>query len=158
MDSDKDLTGGLVNRAIGDTALRLRSPQAYNAQQNMQSAITDTLRPTLGAQFTEKEGERIMNLTFDPGISVEENKRRARELKKVIDNKIRFSDALYKHLSEKGSDEGFDYGKYNMQRTGELSPQQSDSVMLQAPDGTTKRVRRDMAQKYLDKGAKIVGE
>lgn len=32
------------------------------------------------------------------------------------------------------------------------------SVLLQAPDGTTKRVKKEAAQKYLDMGAKIIGE
>ena len=33
---------------------------------------------------------------------------------------------------------------------------QSDTVLMQSPDGQTARVRKDQVQKYLDKGAKIV--
>ena len=120
MDKDNDLTGSFTDKLMGETGLSLRNEKAYMAQQNMQSAITDTLRPTLGAQFTEKEGERVMNLTFDPAVSTAENKRRAKALKEAISNKIKFQQDLYDYLGENnGSDRGFDYSKYNMVKVGE---------------------------------------
>jgi hypothetical protein len=36
-------------------------------------AVNDMLRATLGAQFTEKEGERVFKQTFDPSASPEAN-------------------------------------------------------------------------------------
>lgn len=118
MEEQPHLTGGIVDKVMGSTGLNLRDANAYKAQQNMQSAITDTLRPTLGAQFTENEGKRIMNLTFDPAVSTAENKRRASALKTVIETKVKFQDALYKHLSKYGTDSNFDYSKYKMAKAG----------------------------------------
>lgn len=119
MDEQPNLTGGVIDKIMGGTGLNLRDSNAYKAQQNMQAAITDTLRPTLGAQFTENEGKRIMNLTFDPGVSTEENQRRANALKSVIETKVKFQDALYKHLSKYGSDSDFNYAEYKMAKPGE---------------------------------------
>ena len=39
----------------------------------VRKAINGMLRATLGAQFTEKEGERIFQQTFDPYASPDEN-------------------------------------------------------------------------------------
>lgn len=135
MEDNLDLTGSVTNKLIGDTFLKFRDEEAYNAQQNMQSAITDTLRPTLGAQFTEKEGERIMNLTFDPAVSTKENTRRAIALKKVIANKIKFGDDFYKHLEQYGNDEGFDYSAYGMTKdlNSEASPEKN--IVDTSPNG-----------------------
>lgn len=42
--------------------------------------------------------------------------------------------------------------------TTEASNVVNDTVLLQAPDGQTSRVKRSVAEKYIKKGAKIVGE
>jgi hypothetical protein len=42
-------------------------------QSRVQKAINGMLRATLGSQFTEKEGQRIFNQTFDPSASEEAN-------------------------------------------------------------------------------------
>jgi len=137
LNKDKKLTGGLTSRVIGDTALKLRDPKAYIVQQSMQSAITDTLRPTLGAQFTEKEGERIMNLTFDPAVSTKENALRARALQKVIKDKVKFSEALYAHLDKHGDDEGFDYKTHGMTKgtTSESTKAEPGQIRRKMKDG-----------------------
>lgn len=86
---------------------------------DIQSAITDTLKPTLGAQFTEKEGERIKALTFDPKQPPEENARRATQLHQFIQKKIQFQDAFGAYLDQNnGSDRGFPYENYGMRKSG----------------------------------------
>jgi hypothetical protein len=42
-------------------------------QSRVQKAINGMLRATLGSQFTEKEGQRIFNQTFDPSASEDAN-------------------------------------------------------------------------------------
>ena len=117
MQSNPELTGNFSDKLLGSTGLSMRNEDSYLAQQDMQSAITDTLRPTLGAQFTEKEGERVMNLTFDPAVSTKENGRRARLLRETIMKKVRFQQDLFKYISENnGSDSGFDYSRYGMEK------------------------------------------
>jgi len=115
---DKDIGPTISGPWRGLAPDKLRSitnPQAIIVKESIQSAIQETLRPTLGAQFTEKEGERIMNLAYNDTLPPSANIKRAEELQKLINRKMKFSEDLYKHLEENdGSDKGFDYSKYGM--------------------------------------------
>lgn len=51
----------------------LRSENSRTIQQDVQAAAQGALKATLGAQFTEKEGERIMKMAYDPTLSPEAN-------------------------------------------------------------------------------------
>lgn len=117
---------------IPDSVRAFTNPEAVSVQENIQSAITDTLRPTLGAQFTEGEGKRIMSLQYNPDLSPAENAKRARELQTYINKKVKATDALYEHLGQGQPLNTFDFKKYGMQ------PQQQ-SVKLapaaKAPEG-----------------------
>lgn len=86
---------------------------------DIESAITDTLRPTLGAAFTAKEGEQVKALTFDPGQPPEENARRAQRLSQFIQKKIEFQDAFGEYLDKNnGNDAGFPFEQYGMRKQG----------------------------------------
>lgn len=115
--SDQDVSGAVRGR-LPDVVRAYTHPNALIARDNVRSAIVDTLRPTLGAQFTQVEGERIQNLAFDASLPQQENLRRARALREVMARKIAMSDALYAHLEANGgSDAGFDYGRWGMEKT-----------------------------------------
>lgn len=130
---------GSMRGLLPDSIRAATNPEALIVQQSIQSAITDTLRPTLGAQFTEKEGERIMNLQYDPRLPPEENKRRAQELKSVIDRKVQATDALYDHLGKGGKLSDFNFDKYGMRASGETptSSISTNEVRRQTKDGRT---------------------
>jgi hypothetical protein len=113
LDKDNVMTSGRFVGRLPDFA---RTESSITARENIQSAIQETLRPTLGAQFTEREGERIMNLQYNENLDESENKKRALELKKFIEKKVKFSDDLYSYIEEKGSDKGFPYEKYGMKK------------------------------------------
>lgn len=114
LNKDNVMTSGRIVGRLPDFA---RTESSITARENIQSAIQETLRPTLGAQFTEKEGERIMNLQYNENLDEAENKKRALELKKFIEKKVKFSDDLYSYIEEKGSDKGFPYEKYGMKKS-----------------------------------------
>lgn len=104
---------------VPDVALGLFSEDTLVARDAIRSAITDTLRPTLGAQFTEKEGQRIMNLAYDEKLSVEKNKERARQLREIMQRKVQFQDDLLTYIRQNnGSDIGFPYENYGMVKPG----------------------------------------
>lgn len=66
----------LTGPRIGATPEWIRSvsnPESIAVQQAANQAVQATLRQTLGAQFTEKEGVRVMNNSYDPRLSPEEN-------------------------------------------------------------------------------------
>lgn len=85
LESGKIKTGGLKG-AMGDTAMDLLDPKVAALRSKVQNAVIGMLRPTLGAQFAQKEGEKIMDLKFNPrfdaktiaeGIRTEVEARRA---------------------------------------------------------------------------------
>lgn len=56
-----------------DYAQKLFNEDALALQSRMHKAIQSSLRATLGSQFTQEEGNRILNNTFDPKLSTEIN-------------------------------------------------------------------------------------
>lgn len=113
---------GAVRGRYSDDIRKITNPNAIIARDSIYSAIQDTLKPTLGAQFTEAEGERIKKLAYDPMLDDQENLRRAKQLDGYIRKKVIANDAMYSYLSKnKGSLDGFDYGKYAMQPVGDIS-------------------------------------
>lgn len=109
---------GILPGNLPEAAGKVAYPKTYAVLADMRSAVQDTLRPTLGAQFTEKEGQRIMDLAIDPRLGEEENLRRAKRLQQLIDTKIKFSDAFYEHLRSGGNAKDFDFAKYGMEYSG----------------------------------------
>lgn len=106
-------------KLLGSEGQNIFAPNAARVRDLMQGAIVETLRPTLGAQFTQKEGEQIKALTFNPSLSERENLRRAKKLRQYFQRKIDMGNALHDHmLRNGGTDEGFDYSKYGMIRRG----------------------------------------
>jgi hypothetical protein len=152
---DKAPSGDVSGPFRGLAPDKIRSysnPEAIIVKESMQSAIQETLRPTLGAQFTEKEGERIMNLAYNDKLSPEENKRRATDLKKFIQKKVEFSDALYSHVGKNGSDEGFPYEKYGMNKQGSGADQgaQQDTRIDQFYEKNKSKFKnKEEAKQYL---------
>lgn len=72
-------TGGMTG-VLGD---RFTSNNVLAARADVQSTVMNSLRSILGAQFTEKEGERIIKNTWNEADSTENNIAR---LNRLIDN------------------------------------------------------------------------
>jgi hypothetical protein len=67
-----DISGGFRGK-VPDFIRTITNPKAVAVKENIRSAVMDTLRATLGAQFTEGEGERIFNLAYNDELPPEEN-------------------------------------------------------------------------------------
>jgi len=81
LETSPDITGilpGLVQNVGGDAFLKLVLPETANAKAQIESVVQESLKSILGAQFTEKEGERILQRVFDPAVSPQENAKRLR--------------------------------------------------------------------------------
>ncbi|BAQ89565.1 putative endonuclease [uncultured Mediterranean phage uvMED] len=79
------------------------NPESIGVQDDIRSIIFQSLRATLGAQFTEREGENLVRATFNQYLSEEINIKRLKRLRKEtvlgLDTKI----AMYDHLKEFGT-------------------------------------------------------
>ena len=82
-------------------ALKLfTNPESIDVEDDIRSIIYQSLRATLGAQFTEKEGERLVAATFNKYLSEEVNIKRLERLREETVRGLDTKVAMYNHLKE----------------------------------------------------------
>jgi hypothetical protein len=71
---------GMLDRAASYIPIQkireVITPDAVAREESVKNAIQSTLRQTLGSQFTEKEGQALMDRAYNPRLAPEENMRR----------------------------------------------------------------------------------
>jgi len=75
-------------RLVGSLPNFLRTEKSKVAEQSVREAAQAALKAVLGAQFTEKEGERIMRNAFDPTLSEAENLKKVTATIKELEERI----------------------------------------------------------------------
>lgn len=82
-----NLFGELVRKYVTD-------PEGMDAQQQVQKVIAETLKETLGAQFTEKEATQLLQRSYDPDLPSKFNIGRLKvaiqEITEQTDYRIRY--------------------------------------------------------------------
>ena len=73
--SGKNLTGPVIG-STPDFILKVSNPEAIAVRENIEEVVQRNLRIILGAQFTEKEGERLIARAFNPNLDEEVNAQR----------------------------------------------------------------------------------
>lgn len=101
-----NLTGSVVGNTP-DVVLKAINPEAVDVREKLQSAIQGTLRATLGAQFTEKEGIGIMNRAFNPSLPAETNRKRVEALFNKLSKMAEMKEASAAYFEENGTLAGF---------------------------------------------------
>jgi len=79
----KNLTGAFIGN-MPDAVLNVFNPEAVSARNAVEEVVQRNLRLVLGAQFTEKEGERLIARAYNPSLSEEENAKRVGRLLEQI--------------------------------------------------------------------------
>jgi len=105
LQADSTLTGGTLEKSpFGATdAVQARvKPNAFAVKQKIYEAIQATLKSTLGAQFTAKEGEDLLNRSYDPRLSTEQNVEKLQHTIKKIQDKVDAFNASAKYFEEHG--------------------------------------------------------
>lgn len=98
--------------------------QSYTNKQNLvaknlvNDATAELMKPTLGSQFTAKEGEQIKKLKYNEDFTPEENAKIVKQYQGFLKKKRDFGTALTKHLQSGGSYKDFDFAKYGMEPVG----------------------------------------
>lgn len=98
---------GKVQGIMPPSGKRIFMPQSTALQQQVEQAVQNTLRQTLGAQFTEKEGERIMRNSFDPALSAEENIKKISAAAEQLRKQAQATNSAAKYYEEHGSLVGY---------------------------------------------------
>lgn len=83
------LTGPVVGSIstlpiVGKWAQDVFNPESANVQELVEYTVQQSLRPILGAQFTEKEGERLISRVFNPRLEERVNARRLEALTTML--------------------------------------------------------------------------
>jgi len=94
---------GLLPKAVRDVV----SPEGAALQDQVHEVIQRSLRPLLGAQFTEKEGEMLLNRSFNPRQSEAENRVRIQRLATSLRNMANAKLQAIKYYEENGTLRGF---------------------------------------------------
>jgi len=82
--SDPTLTGP-VRGMLPESLRSITNPKAVETRNAVEEVVQRNLRLVLGAQFTEKEGERLIARAFNPLLEPAENKRRVDRLIQQIE-------------------------------------------------------------------------
>jgi len=79
LEQGQPLTGEAINYAP-DFFKAIFNPKALNAKEQVEEVVQRNLRVVLGAQFTEKEGERLISRAYNEKLLPEMNAKRLRTL------------------------------------------------------------------------------
>lgn len=71
-DTNGTLSGGF-STSLPDSIRARVNPESVALEQNIKETALASLRQALGPQFTEKEGERIMQMAYDPRLPADKN-------------------------------------------------------------------------------------
>ena len=105
-DPKKNLTGPGVG-LTPDVVLERLNPEAVATREAVEEIVQRNLRLVLGAQFTEKEGERLIKRAYNPSLSEAENKKRVDRLLRQIRTAAKAKQAAVEYFAEHGTLKGF---------------------------------------------------
>jgi hypothetical protein len=97
LESGKVVTGGLAGTLLPQKVQKVAAKGLTDARERVQRVIFPQLRQTMGAQFTEGEGNRVLDTTFNSAQPPEVNAQRIRRLQQVIQeqNAVKQAARLY---------------------------------------------------------------
>jgi len=106
-DPNADLSGWAV-ASQPDILLSVTNPEALQAREQVEEVVQRNLRLILGAQFTEKEGVRLIARAYNPWMEEKYNAIRINRLVKSIREAANAKVAAAKHYEQHGTLKGFE--------------------------------------------------
>jgi len=110
---------GLTGPAIGlipEKSLPIVNPKAASVKESVEEVVQRNLRLILGAQFTEREGERLISRAYNIALPQEENARRLKLLTEQIADAARAKQEAADYFSKNGTLRGWNgslFGSFN---------------------------------------------
>lgn len=121
-----------------DLALAITNPQALDAREQVEEVVQRNLRQVLGAQFTEKEGERLISRAFNPNLDPQTNARRLRKLVMQMEVAAQQKQRMVNYAMQNGTLKDFDGPMPNVQDFYDaIGPLDEERSLL--PQGVTVR-------------------
>ncbi len=109
VDKGGDLTGP-IRGAMPDFIRAFTNPEAVAVKERIRGAVQNTLKSTLGAQFTEKEGERIFNNAYNDRLSPKENIDRLDKIIGELQGGVNAKENMGQYFEKKGTLTGYQGG------------------------------------------------
>lgn len=106
LETRNDISGPGIS-ALPDMIRKRMYPESFNVQQSIERVIQQSLRETLGAQFTQKEGEQLLSRTYDPALPQATNKERAERLMREAQAVANAKRQALIYFNENGSLKGY---------------------------------------------------
>lgn len=101
---------GTSGRVTGRLPDLLRSEESIRLREDVHRAVQSSLRATLGAQFTEKEGERIMSQAYNEKLSPAENIQKIQAAIEELRANAANADAKARYFEQQGTLTGYRSG------------------------------------------------
>jgi hypothetical protein len=106
LESGQDLTGTFLGN-LPDTVRSAINPESINTQNLVEEVVQRNLRIVLGAQFTEKEGERLIARAYNPRLDEKTNAARVGRLMTALKTARDAKFAAAKYFQENGTLAGY---------------------------------------------------
>lgn len=143
LDSKKEnLTGPLKGRMP-----EMFRPTSVAARQDAERVIQEGLRATLGAQFTEREGERFLARSYDEKLPESINADKLRQAAQTLQLMIRAKKQAADYYEDKGTLSGYK-GKLYTLKDGvmtEASPEEFESILSDSISSSSKAQNKQQA-------------
>jgi hypothetical protein len=146
-----NLTGAGLG-LVPDVVRNAVAPESIAVRDMVESVIQQSLRQILGAQFTEKEAERLIQRSYNERLDEATNAKKLDATIKELETMANAKEEAAKYFEKNGSLKGFKSDISGM------IPKADKMVMMQAPNGQKARVPENKVQEYIDKGATIIEE
>lgn len=131
---------GMVQATLPNAIAGVAMPQSTKLKQDAERIIQNSLRATLGAQFTEKEGTRFLERAYNPSLPVADNVARLNSIADELETVAKNKEAAVAYMKKNGTLAGF---------TPEVAPA--------AGGGGAKRISSEEEWAALPAGTQYVG-
>lgn len=101
-----NLTGPIVGN-VPDLIGAAVNPAAINARETVEEVVQRSMKAILGAQFTEKEGERLIARTYNPRLPEEANRVRVGRLLKQLRDAAAAKEDAFRYFEKNGTLRGW---------------------------------------------------
>jgi hypothetical protein len=115
----KNITGPVLG-ALPNWVRSTVNPVSMDTQEAVEQTVQRSLRAILGAQFTEKEGERLIARAYNPRLDEKTNAKRVKRLLTQLERALEGKQAAASYYEQNGTLAGFQ-GRYNFS-TSDFNP------------------------------------
>lgn len=103
-----------LGKTILPEMIRARTnPESVEVEQNIGNVVFQSLKEILGGQFTEKEGQRLVQQSYDSRLSDEANQKKVQSSLKTLRNMAEAKQKAAEYFAENGTLKGFPGYKAN---------------------------------------------